>query len=361
MSVLERIKEAQFTINLFFETIAIIPFQVALLYSALIISTSPKTSTITFIPNSLPYLASYFVLTIFYCVVVSVLFKPKRVVSPINVQIGTWTALALFEIASALKTSYATNVQEVDAIIAIMAGFGILLFLMFLLGLFQLVVVTSLVGQNLRDMDRVSYSINSYYKTFDNFLSFLTKKDFARQEDIENKIVYKTPTGFLDQVVLVLGQDPKDEHKSILATVAYHRGLYEAGKSDNSTELRDSYIYEIRGRLMTHDPPYMLDRIDEVELKDSVSTCAYVVACTPTRSKIESASVLLEKIPTFYKALIYLTILVLVGINVAFWEHYGNFDFGSYVSVTVFLAFAILVEAGIPLREEVFKKKAEKS
>jgi hypothetical protein len=358
MSILEEIKNTQTTLGLSFATIIVIPFHIIILFSTYVASYDFQTMKSTLGLKSLPVFIGYFILTIVYCALASIFFNPKRIVSPINVQIGTGTTLSIMFIYDTLKTMKPTTEAEAWQIVGNMAGtIFFLIIVLFLVGAFQFFAVRWLVGSNLVGMDRKSYSIDGDYGTIDRLLDFLSVRDLRRQTDIENKIIYKMPRTYASQVLLVLGPDPKNEHHSILATVAYRKGTYSFEKSEYAATLRDSIIAEIYGRLIANDRSYEITPIDKDEPDDPISTWANLLASTPTRSRIESAGDLLEKIPLFYKTLITMTTIALITINIAFWTTYRNFDFNTYVSLTVFLIIALFVEAGIPLREEVFRKK----
>lgn len=62
----------------------------------------------------------------------------------------------------------------------------------------------------------------------------LDEIDDYRKEEVNGHVVYKMPLGFIDKVLLVLGPDPRDNKHSILATVAYHSGIYSYEQSDES-------------------------------------------------------------------------------------------------------------------------------
>ncbi len=362
MSVIQRIRNAQTILALIIATVFIVPFQVVFFYVALIVSVNPMKNTVNFVPHGIPFLLGYFVLTIIYCIVSSLLFDPKRIVSPVNVQILTWIVISIIQFFNSYYilglTFFSPTYQQVILTFGNWAWemFVILIILVFV-GFGQLFIVRWVVGPNLIGLTRKSYSIDSDCETVDKIIRGLT--DF-RKSIVEDKVVYKLPLGVVDQVLLVLGPDPRNDHQSILATVAYHNGLYSIEESDYVSKRMESTIFELMGRLIANDPSLEIIEIKE-ELFDPPSTLAYRLALKPTQTKFKVAGRLIERIPRFYKVFMLLTSILLIMVNVAFWIPPHNIDFNTYVSTTVFLFFALFAEAGIPLREEIrdqlFKKK----
>lgn len=356
----EKIKNAYSTLTLFFFTVILIPIQVFVFYSGIAITWNPKTQAYTLLTNSIPFVILFLLLPIVYCIPTSArLFNPKRIISPFNIQIGTWVIIAslqiyeLFYAVAFPSTTYSTYSTSLLAYLGSLAFLLILLIMVLVvLGAFQLLLVRWVVGPNLLGLDRKSYRVDGSVEAVDKILDCLSIRDFNRTEE-EGKILYKLPIGFSEQVLIVLGPESDEQNASILATVAYHKGLYTYEKSEYASDLRDSIIYEINGRLIENDPSYEISQIKETELKDNVSTWANLIACSPTRMKTEKLEDLWYKIPSFYKALIVLTGILIGAIMAIFFTQYYTFDFGTFISAIVFLIFAIFAEAGIPLRDEI--------
>ena len=370
MLILDKIRNAQATIDLFFITILSVPFHFLLLFSAAYTAAAATQDTPSFISRvilfSIPLFIGYLVLTIIYCTIFSILFRPKRIVSPVNVQIGTGVAVSFVVFYGMVTTMNAATIFQTLTFLGNLAV--VMTFLMLFLGVigaFQLIFVRWLVGLNLVGMDRKSYSIDGDVEAVDKATrEFLAFRGYVRRSDIEKEILYKKPSSLSEQVILTLGPDPENNHDSILATVAFHKGTYGIEKSKLSSGFRDSTICEMTTRLLQNERSFDINEIKDCNFDDSVSAWAYGLAYAPTVSRIpriETLGALIERIPSFYRALIAVTIVILIGINVAFWTNFGNFDFNTYISITVGLVIALFVEAGVPLREEVFRKKEKAS
>lgn len=370
MLILEKIRNAQTTTDLFFVTILPVSFHVLLLFSAVYTAAVAAENAQSFILKvvlvSIPLFIGYVLLTIIYCTTFSILFRPKRIVSPVNVQIGTGIAVSFIVFYGMVAAMKATTMYQTLIFLGnlTLAMFFLTLFLV-VIGAFQLIFVRWLVGLNLVGMDRKSYSIDGDVEAVDKAIrEFLAFRGYVRRSDIEKEILYRRPSSLSEQVILTLGQDPKNKHNSILATVAFHKGTYGIETSKFSSDFRNSTIYEMTTRLLYNERSFEINEIKDDDFGDPMSAWAYGLAYAPTLSRIpriETLGTLIERIPSFYRALIAVTIVILIGINVAFWTNFSNFDFNTYISITVGLVVALFVEAGIPLREEVFRKKEKAS
>jgi hypothetical protein len=362
MAVWQKIRDAQTVLSLFFVTIFVVPFQFLLLFGLIVTSENPQTYTPNILLINLPYLIAYIILTIVYSIVTSFLFRPKRIVSPINIQIATGIVLG---IVAFLEIRSASSPLTMETTLSL---FGRVAFNIFLLttvltslGFAQLFLVRFLAGLNFMGIDRKSYLIDADVETVDKLLkSFLPSRNYKRGTRLENQIMYKKPRLASEQVILLIGLNPQNKNNTILATAAFHKGYYNVEISQQSIDFRDSAIKELTGWLLTNNPS--LEIWDKDNLEDPVSAGAYAEAYDPTTSKIpkiESIETVLEKIPLSFRVMISVTFIALLGVNVSYWAHYGGLTFDTYVITTVGLLISLFVEIGIPLREEL-KLKREK-
>lgn len=365
MSIIEKIKNAQTTLGLLFATVIIIPYQLLLLFWVVLVLGNYQTLTVGIGLSLIPSLIGYFAVPIILCTVFSIVFQPKRIVSPINVQIGTSVGISMILLYNWGTAQFTGASQAQNELGILAAGLIILSVVLVVVGLFQFIIVRSLVGINLVSTDRKSYSIDGNVEAIDKVIrKFLDLRGYTRELGIEGEIMYeRNQIPFSEKVILALGPDPRNKNHSILATVAFHKGPFNIKEATVASDIRDSIIFEMSARLLSNEMSFDLNEIKNYEFVDPVSAWAYTVACEPTVSriaKIGNAGPLLRKIPLLYRSIIAITVFALIGINAVYWTSaraVTNFDFNEYVGLMIFLLFALPVEVGIPLREEVFKKK----
>ena len=153
---------AQTTVDLILATFLIVPIQVILLHLGLYTIQDPSNPAIFNPQNGIWFFVGYGFLTIIYCIATSLLFNPKRIVSPLNIQIASWIAIVLiefsfdynrygtlmFSLPVTLNSTTTTIFYERLLIVSFLAA--ILLFV----GMCQLLLVRSVVGPNLIGVNR---------------------------------------------------------------------------------------------------------------------------------------------------------------------------------------------------------------
>ena len=334
-----------------------VPIDGALFYAGVLVSISNSTNaaTVTFTQNGYWFFFGFAILPILYCISASLFFTPKRIVSPLNMQIFAWLMLSIIEFSHDYNQLFSSFNMPSSSMVNTMVSqwFGVSfvsLFIFVFVGGGQLLVVRLVVGPNLIGVWRKTFTITT---DCEHAGKVLDEIDDYRKEEVNGHVVYKMPLGFIDKVLLVLGPDPRDNKHSILATVAYHSGIYSYEQSDESANEREKTIFEIEGRLKHTDPPATIEELKE-ELYDSTSILAYDLAIKPTRTPFKRTEKLISQIPYFYKAFMAVTFILIVTVQVAYFTHYlPHIDANTWLSTTVLLAFAFFAEAAIPLRDEI--------
>ncbi|MGB8779682.1 MAG: hypothetical protein WCD81_03430 [Candidatus Bathyarchaeia archaeon] len=370
---LQRIKDSQTTLTLIVATVLFAPAEVVLFYAGILVSTNWSTmngqTTQIFVLRDYGvwYLAGWSILPILYCIIASLYFSPKRIVSPLNTQIFAWLILSVVEFLHEYDTLYSyynyythtpPPVAQINTMISTWASNSFALFFIFVFaGLGQLLMVRLMVGPNLIGVWRKTYAVNAKCEVLDSVLCEL--EDYRRHEEDDGLIVYKMPTGFVDKVLMVLGPDPRNKDHSLLATVAYHSGVYSYEQSDESAVKRNRTIFEIEGRLRHADSPATIEELKE-ELYDPATARAYDLAIKPTRTPFKRMEKLVSQIPPFYKWFMAITSVLIVLVQVAYFTSYFHIDTNTWISTTVLLLFAFFAEAAIPLRDEIQARLKER-
>lgn len=363
-NLLERIKNSQTTLTLIVATIILIPIEVVLFYAGVLVSINQTASNATFVLTDYGvwYLSGFAVLPILYCIAASLFFSPKRIVSPLNIQIFAWMTFAAIEFLHMYNTLYIGYYIPTTSMINTMFSQWvfvafILCFVFIFAGFVQLFIVRLVVGPNLIGVSRKTYFINANFKIVDDVIGKV--EDYRRKEESDGYLVYKMPIGFVDSVLMVIGSDANDKNQSILATVAYTSGIYSYQQTDASGAIRDKTVFEIEGRLRHVDSPAIIKESKD-ELCDPISMIAYDLAIKPTRTPFKRTEKLVSQIPYFYKAVMVVTFILILIVQFAFFTPYIHIDTNTWISTTILLVFAFLAEAVIPLRDEIqqaLKKK----
>ena len=276
----------------------------------------------------------------------------KTMVNPVWVEAGTFALVLVLTIYN-LSTGVVLTVQSVGVL-----GFLIILSLMFitLIGIFQWLAVRWVIRMNFEVADRISYSIDMKPKEILHKLgtSFLDDWLFNRECDIGDIWILRRSDSYERNVLLEIGPHPKEENKSILATIAYELDSGWVIRSSSASNMRDIIVKNIEDRLSIK----FTDTLPNLD--DPVSKLAYDNVKDLATSRIEVTWVFLRKLPRLFKVMLGLTLALLVGISVAYFNYpQWGINSDTYVGAIVVLIVALFVEIGLPLREEIQKRKRE--
>lgn len=306
-----------------------------------------------FFPTEPLLLVGYIVVPIIYCSFASILLHPKTMVNPLVIQIGAFALVIIFTLMNLSNGRVIATTQLVltlGVLIAFSMAFVILI------GFFQGLIVVLVIRMTYEDVDRISYLVDMKPKEFLHKLgdSFLIDYNFTRECDTSEFWVLERSDNNR-HLLLEIGTNPKDENRSILATISYEVVDNVIIKSDSANRLRESILDNIEKRLSINFQKNI------TALDDPVSKLALINVENYTRSRIEVTWTFLRKLPRLFKLMLGLTLALLVGLTVI----YFNFNQQKIISTDTFvgafvvLMVALFIEIGIPLREELQKKKRE--
>ena len=293
---------------------------------------------------------------IIYSATLSHLFKPKRIVSPLNIQLGT-TAVISMIIAGFILTQPPTSLtpHQLSGNFAVSWIFWSLILLV--LGFFQTLVVLMVVGLNTEHLPTLSYSINERFATVAEFFDedFLYTTELHVRTRQKEFLMLEGRYSRGERIILALGRERLDALKSTLATVAYDRRFYELMASRKAIVKRDSIIRDIKGRLSEKNASV---RLEVCEPDDYVSKKAHDHALIPTRSKISIGLAVVKSVPRYYLYAIILTFLAFGVVSLAFITGSLQIDIGTYITIVIVFILALLTELGLPLREELAHRRS---
>jgi hypothetical protein len=303
-------------------------------------------------PSDIILIIGIIIFPIIYCSIFSVILEPKTLVNPIWIDTG---AIAIVIILTLYNVSYGTIPLKSQAV----AVLGFLAFascaLVIVIGLFQWLTVRWVIRINFESADRVSYLIPMKPKQILHKLgnSFLEDWDFSRECDVGDIYVLKREEGYR-YLLLEIGANPKDENSSILATVSYETKNNWIVKSDGALRKQKIIIGDIETRLglTFHD--------NLSDLDDTVSRLADDNVKELSVSRLAVTWSFMSKMPRTFKVMFGLTFMLLISLSVA---HFAISTLGvssdTYIGLIVALILAMALEIGLPLRDELAKRKRE--
>jgi hypothetical protein len=360
VSALEREGKDYSSVGLFFATIVLVPFQVLLFATVIVENLFPLQSSVMILfPDNRLILAAYILMPIIYCTIASLLFHPKRIVSPLNVQIGTIVVFMSIMIYNALSAVPMPNASTFIGNLI-----GSLLFVSVIsiaVGLIQLKFVRWVIGLNLDSMDRATFLINGKPKDMLKILGddFLSGSGLSRRKDdpkAQKPIwILKWSDTYGNLVIFAISSQTDHDDKSILATIAFKTGQYGVSKSKRASDRRDSIINDIAARLMKSDPTLSITPVDRLD--DPVSLVAQDHALVPTLSKIEITEKFFRRIPRYHLYIIAILLVALATIAVAY--AMNLLDLGAFVGIVIVIVLGLLLDLGSSIREELSRKTIE--
>jgi hypothetical protein len=319
------------------------------------ISTLAQGFFTLFLPTDVGSFALWMIIPIVYCSIVSILLQPKKLLNPIYIQVGT----ASFVILIAIVKITTVNILAIDlqSIGALFLLFTVSALLFVMIGMIQWLIVSWVIAMNYEDSDRVSFIVNMETKEILHKLgsSFLDTWNFNRQCDMGEIWRLDRSDGNWHHLLLEIGPHPKEDKKSILATVAYEIHNDWIIKSDIAKYQRTIIVEDIEKRLGLNFSK------NQTDLDDPVSRLANSNVKDLGRSKIEVTWGFLRNISRFYQITLSLTIILLVVLSVIYFQFSTtvHMSSGTYLEAAIALIICLFVEIGFPLREELSKKKRE--
>src|ERR1035437_8700948 len=119
---MEKIRIEGSVVSLFFVTLFIVFLQTLLfipVFGESLLNLQVTSGALFLFPTNLELVLIYFILPFLYCIFASFIFHPKRIVSPLNVQIGTIAVVCLMIIYRATSTLPQTSTVIQNLIVSI--------------------------------------------------------------------------------------------------------------------------------------------------------------------------------------------------------------------------------------------------
>ncbi len=250
MRLIEKISELS-SLKILFAVLFLIPIQAILFFPFIIESLDIFLYPLTdLVQIDQILLVGYLVLPIIYCIFISLLLNPKRLVNPMYIQIGAFLQFSFFYINNYLeKQPFTTN-----SLLNLFGGISLVGMYTILISLLQFVIVRWVVALNYKNCDRKSFIINKPPTEVRKLLgkNFLATKHFKPMvlyEKTNNPIIMlKSVDSVGNTIIIAFGSQYNVKNKCILATVAFHKGFSWISNSFIASTVRDSIVNDIKIR-----------------------------------------------------------------------------------------------------------------
>jgi hypothetical protein len=305
-----------------------------------------------------PIIIGFVFATPLYCIVATSFFQVKRRLYPLVIHLGTFIAFAFITMDAVLRVSigpsstlWRSHVPDI-----ITTTFTPFLLYLVVLGLVQTYIVNRVVRLNPPDepLDQITYSINApkdavVHIIENSYIDGLTILDEIAPDTYE---IRKRGAKFLTLVVASASRN-----RTLLSTVPYEFTVDSMTRTKATSEIRNSLANDLEKRLSEY-----LERNIQLravpQLDDEASKQALHVALRRTRSMLSALSGSWKDIPRLHK---FATVILVVILAVTVGFYFADLvtDLGTIWSIIVLDALGLLLELGLPIREELSRRRKE--
>lgn len=323
------------------------------------------------LPTDITSAVVWFLVPAIFCCTASLLAftDRKRIVSPVYVQMVTFVASEFVIIAVALDARFTQ--PSVYGYLSFswmnLLGFSLSwvgIFVVALgIGACQLIVVRWFVGLEMPEpLDRATYSIPRPFALVRETINdtFLLSQELTIVRDDEAlgilvllrwSLAKAGPLfGSGQYVVVAFGPNPETKDGTLLATVAFERDFYEMRPSRYARAIRDTIVGDLERRLNEHRP------FDPATVDNTISGIAYMTALEPSYSKLRRTKLAFRDVPTSFRTMIMVTIFFMLAVFIFYATGFEGFNFSAFIETFALALFALMVEMGIALREEITER-----
>jgi hypothetical protein len=288
------------------------------------------------LPTSVAILAiSYFAIGIIYATCMSLAFRPKRIISPLYVQIVTASFVPILIVALQLLQP----IYNFATVAFLALGYFVLSLMMFFIaGIGQTIIVRYLVGLNgtKEDTDTFRLLIDSKLENVLKVLRNDEVQEALRLDGEERKIgehsrLFRTSRTEAPQLFIVVMADSEDKNKTHLATVSYREYFYGIVKGGHLLEEEREHI--IKKAFEESGLTFKDDATDSI-----AQSVAYIHGLAVTESKLLS----LRSLPPHTRAIL-IGLTALAVIMTIVWK-IGYITLEMYETFLVFAALSVLFD-----------------
>jgi hypothetical protein len=302
-----------------------------------------------------PIIITFVFVTPLYCIVTTSLFMVKRRLSPLYIHAGTFIVFTFITLDATLKVSIGptSTLWRSHIPTLVISTFTPFLITLLLLGLVQNYVVNQVVGLNPPDepLDQKTYSINADKRS----VVHIIESSYIDGLAILDPDTYEIRKRGAKFVTLVVASATKN--RTLLSTVPYQLTVNSMTRTTATFETRNSLVNDLEKRLSEYlNKSIQLKPV--TPLDDAASRQALNVALRRTRSKLSALQGSWSDVPRPYKFVTVILVAILF-VTVAFYLAHLMTDLGTIWSIIVLDALSLLLQLGLPLREELSRRKQE--
>lgn len=288
----------------------------------------------------------YFLVSTSYCIVASLTFKPKRIVSPFLIQAITALIITIFVVGAAVFSG-----AESSTFLQNLVGFFFITWLFIpMAGAIQLRIVIFLIGWNLKDLNVKSFTINSEYQIIRQILESSTFQETFQLHRTKsaNHVMLVSDKSSKDKQVIALTKGFNESEESVLDIVSYQIQNNTLRKTAYATEVSETIAESIHAKLIKRNPK---SAMVPTEPRIGSSNIAYSQVLKTTQSPIVGLTVMPRRYVLFLLGLtgIIGTLVYLYDVQVINLE--------IFVSTVVLVLVTIMLELIPFVKEGKFKKE----
>ncbi|MGD0496500.1 MAG: hypothetical protein ABSB28_10785 [Candidatus Bathyarchaeia archaeon] len=294
---------------------------------------SPVQTLTSKVPQTTLILAvSYLLIGIVYSLVASLTSRPKRIISPLHIQIITATFVPILITFLLATVPLTPPIDLIAGSVMALALFFLALVMFVAAGIGQTIVVRYLVGLNGTKENVNSFGLTVNGKVRD-ILRVLTSADVREALEIherddrqtgEHSYVFRTSPNSGKQLFIAIIEDSEDKTKTQLATVSYRQTYYGISKLGEVIE-------EQRQRTIKA----ALERAGLTCEDDKTDSLARLLAYNHGLSITDSKLLSLRSLPPYSKAIL-TGLAAMIVIMTLMWR------FTDYVSADLYETFLVL-------------------
>lgn len=207
--------------------------------------------------------------------------------------------------------------------------------------------------------DRRSFIINLPPKEVVKILGKEFKKSrnfIVKKEGTDEPIwILKCHDNFRNFVIIAIGTYYKNKNQCILSTVAFRKDITWISKSETATAMNSSIIFDIKSRITEINSKVKFTPLDKLD--DFVSVKAFGYIQSETQSKINILYGFFQRITPFFRRAIFITIVIFFILSVL--SSLLCLDVNNYITIIIPIILALIIEVGIPLKDELSIKKVD--
>ncbi len=350
--------------NLVILTLLAITGQTILLFNVIWATALGLLSGQTTIPitvSNTAILLTFGLVTPMYCVVTSAIFLVRIRLSPFVIHTGTFTVFMLLTMDAMFRTLFNQAIRLPPYhVVQNLAQVALSFFLpLSMLGLFQMAVVNWVLGMLPPDkpLDQKTYSVNAEESSVIHVIEN-SSLDGLRKMGTNAYEIRRRGAKF---VVLTITK--RDERGTFVSTVPYQQTVSSVTRTLETSELARSVMNDVEKRLsdyMKENKKKGTIRFDEMKnLDDEMSRRALEVALKPHQSKLTSLSGSWNEIPRYHRFAAMVAFAMLIVTGGLYWVRILT-DINTVASVAVLVGLVLLMELGLPLREELGRRREVK-